>query len=146
MRAQTRLTQYLLYHGLKPTSLRIDNECPEALQRFSRANSIEFQLCPINDHHTNQSDKAIDTWKCHFLACLSGFDPNSPLHLWCCLLPQATQTLNLLRRSQINPRLSAEAQLNGVFDYNRTSMAPPGTKVLIHKILQQRRTWDFHGK
>ena len=25
-------------------------------------------------------------------------------------------------------------------------MAPPGTKVLIHKTPQQRRTWDFHGK
>ena len=47
-------------------------------------------------------------------------------------LPQATQTLNLLRRSRINPQLSAEAKLNGAFDYNRTPMAPPGTKVLIH--------------
>ena len=25
-------------------------------------------------------------------------------------------------------------------------MAPPGTKVLIHETLQQRRTWEFHGK
>ena len=42
VRAQTQLTQYLLYRGLKPTSLRIDNECSEALKRFSRANSIDF--------------------------------------------------------------------------------------------------------
>ena len=35
VRAQTRLTKYLLDRGLKPTSLRIDNECPEALQFFS---------------------------------------------------------------------------------------------------------------
>ena len=55
VRAQTRLTTYLLDRGLNPKALRIDNECPEALQRFFRANSIDFQLCPTNDHHTNQS-------------------------------------------------------------------------------------------
>ena len=67
--------------------LRIDNEYPEALQRFSRYNSIDFQLCPPNDHRTDQSEKAIDTWKCHFLAGLSGVNPNFLLHLWCRLLP-----------------------------------------------------------
>ena len=35
VRAQTRPTQYLLDRGLKPTALRIDNECPEALKLFS---------------------------------------------------------------------------------------------------------------
>ena len=34
VRAQTHLTQYLLDRGLKLTALRIDNEYPEALQRF----------------------------------------------------------------------------------------------------------------
>ena len=82
MRAQTRLTQYLLDCGLNPKDLRIDNKCPEALQRFFRANIIDFQLCPPNDHRTNQAEKAIDTWKCHFLAGLSGVEPNHPLHIW----------------------------------------------------------------
>ena len=146
MRANTRLTKYLLDRGLKPKALRIDNKCPKALQLFPRSNSIDFELCPPNNHCTNQAKKSIDTWKCHFLAFVSGVDPNSSLHLWCRLLPQATETLNLLRRSRINPRLSAEAQLNGEFDYNQTPMAPPGTKVLIHDTPQQRRTWDFHVK
>ena len=38
VRAQTRITQYLLDRGLKPTALCIDNKCPEALKRFTRAN------------------------------------------------------------------------------------------------------------
>ena len=134
MIAQTRLTQYLLDRGLKPTALHIDNECPEALKLFPRANSIYFQLCPPNNHHTNQAEKSIDTWKCHFFAGLNGVDPNFPLRLWFRLFPQATQTLNLLRRSQINPQLLAEAQSNGEFDYNQAPMAPPGMKVLIHEI------------
>ena len=58
-----RLTQYLLDRGLKPTTLRIDNECPEALKLFFRANSIYFHICPPNDHCTNQSEKSIDTCK-----------------------------------------------------------------------------------
>ena len=37
--AQTRLTQYLLDRGLKSTALRIDNECPKALQCFSGTTS-----------------------------------------------------------------------------------------------------------
>ena len=88
VRSQTRLKQYLLDRGLKPKALRIDNECPEALQRFSRANSIDFQLCPPNNHRINQAEKAIDTWKFQFLAGLSGVDPNSPLHLWAASSPR----------------------------------------------------------
>ena len=49
--------------------------------------------------------------------------PQFPLHLWCRLLPQSPQILNLLSISRINPILSAEAQLNGAVDYNRTPMA-----------------------
>ena len=55
VREQTRLTQYLLDRGLNPTALHIDNDFPEALKRFSRANSIDFQLCPPSNHHTNQA-------------------------------------------------------------------------------------------
>ena len=146
VRDQTRLIQYLIDRGLKPSDFRIDNKCPKALKQIFRENSVEFQLCPPNKHHNNQSDKDIDNWKCHLLEGLSGLEPNLPLHIWCYLLPQATQILNLLRRSRINPRLSAEAQFNGAFNYNRTPMAPPGKKVFIHETPQQRRTWEFHGK
>ena len=55
VRAQTQLIQYLLDRGLKPSALRIDNECPKALKYFFRENSVDFQLCPPNDHGTNQS-------------------------------------------------------------------------------------------
>ena len=88
-RSQTRLIQYLLYQGLNLSALRINNKCLEALGNILRVNSFNLQMCPPNYHHTNQAEKAIDTWKFHFLAGLSGVDPNFPLHLWCLLLPQA---------------------------------------------------------
>ena len=96
-------------------------------------------------HCTNAAEKTINIWKCHFIAGLSSVDPNFPMHLWCRLIEQATTTLNLLRPARINPRLSAYAQLNGAFDYNRTPLAPPGIKVLIHETPANRRTWDPHG-
>jgi hypothetical protein len=63
------------------------------------------------------------------------------LNLWDKLLPQRPVTLNLLRRSRINPQLSAQAHINGAFDFNRTPPAPPGTKVLIHEKPATRGTW-----
>ena len=55
------------------------------------------------------------------------------MYLWCRLVAQATTTLNILRKSNINPRLSAKAQLNGAFDYNVTPLATPGCRVGIYE-------------
>jgi hypothetical protein len=98
-----------------------------------RAKSVTFQLVPPHNHRRNAAEKAIGTWKDHFIAGLSSLDPNFPMHLWCRLILQATTTLNLLCQSHIIPRLSAEAQLNGAFDFNTTSLALPGTRVVIHE-------------
>ena len=67
------------------------------------------------------------------------------MHLWCRLIPQCTLTLNLLRQSRIKPRLSDKAQLNGAFDFNKTPLAPPGTRVIIHEQTGVRRTWSVQG-
>ena len=86
----------------------------------------------------------IQTFTDHLIAGITSCDPDFALHLWDRLLAQATLTLNLLRPSRINPRLSAEAQLNGAFDFNRTPLAPPGTKALIYESSSDRRTWAPH--
>jgi hypothetical protein len=35
--------------------------------------------------------------------------------------------------------------LEGTFDYKKTPLAPPGTKVIIHEKPQQRGSWDPHS-
>ena len=55
-------------------------------------------------------------------------------------------TLNMLNQSRINPKLSAHDQFFGTFNYNRTPLAPLGTKVIIHEKPTQRASWDPHGK
>jgi hypothetical protein len=72
-------------------------------------------------------------FKNNFIAGLCSTNRDFPLHLWEKLLPQCLLTLNLLRRSRINPQLSAQAHMHGAFNFNRTPLASPGTKVLIHE-------------
>ena len=67
------------------------------------------------------------------------------MHLWCRLLPQATLTLNMLQASRQHPRISAYTVLEGVFDFNQTSLAPPGTKVVLHEKPSQQLSWDPRG-
>jgi hypothetical protein len=106
---------------------------------------IDYQLALPHIHRRNNAEREIQTFKNHFISGLCSVDPNFPLRLWDKLLPQATLTLNLLRKSRINPRMSAYAQLNGHFDFNRTPLAPPGTYVIAHDKLDQRASWDPHG-
>ena len=53
----------------------------------------------------------------------------------------------MLRKSRINPRLSAHDQLFGVFNHDRAPLDPLGTKVTIHKRPKsQQAAWALLGK
>jgi hypothetical protein len=95
-------------------------------------NDIDFQLSPPHIHRQKAAERAIHTFKDHFIAGLCSTDPDFPMNLWDRILPQAIQTLNLLQTSHLNPQLSAYAHVHGLFDVNRTPLTPPGMKVLIH--------------
>jgi len=144
-RAFNVLYKKLCDAGLKPKFVKLDNEASAEYKQNMKSKGLEFQLVPPDDHRRNPAERAIQTFKNHLISILAGTDKDFPLHLWCRLLPQATTTLNLLRQSRINPKLSAEAQLNGAFDFNKTPMAPLGTKVVIHEKASKRKTWDPHG-
>ena len=64
---------------------------------------------------------------------------------WDRLLEQVEITLNLLRPSILNPRLSTYAQINGEFDFNRKPMDSTGTITLVHDKSHNRGTWYPHG-
>jgi hypothetical protein len=145
VRAFDLLIQYLILRGLKHLLQRLDNEASLALRNYLTKQGITYQLAPPHIHRRNNAEQAIHTFKNHFIAGLCSVDPNFPLKLWDKLLPQATITLNHLRKSRINPRMSAYAQLNGHFDFNSTPLAPPGTRIIAHEKPDQRASWDPHG-
>jgi hypothetical protein len=107
---------------------------------------VEYQLVLPHCHRRNAAERAIRTFKEHFVAGLSSVDLTFPLHLWDILLPQAEITLNLLRTSRLHPQLSAAAHFHGLVDYNKTSFAPPGCKIIAHEKPGKRRTWEPHGQ
>ena len=66
------------------------------------------------------------------------------MHQWCCLIEQATNMLNLILPYRLNSQFSAKTHLNGLFGFNVMSMAPPGTKVLIHEKTYKQKTWALY--
>jgi hypothetical protein len=66
--------------------------------------------------------------------------------MWDRLLPQAVITLNMLRTSRINPKLSAATHISGQYDFNRAPMAPPGTRIIAHETPNRRQTRAPHGQ
>ena len=140
------LHERLCRAGLKPQLQRLDNECSDALKEFMSSQDIDYQLVPPGVHRRNSAECAIRTFKNHFIAGLCSLDKEFPLHLWDRLIPQAEITLNLMRASRLNPNMSAWTQLHGTtFDYNRTPLAPPGIRVLVHEKPAARGTWSPHA-
>ena len=104
-----------------------------------------FQLVPPHIHRRNSAEQAIWTFKEHFIAGLSSTHKDFPLYLWCRLLPHSSLTLNSLRQSCMNPKLSGYAQLHEEFNYDATPLAVPGAQVIIHEKPTVRGTWSSHG-
>jgi hypothetical protein len=107
---------------------------------------MEYQLVPPHTHRRYAAERAIRTFKNHFIAGLCSTNPDFPLRLWDRLLPQAEITLNLLRTSRTQPTKSAYKVMFGPYDYNSHPLMPPGTKIFIHEKPGQRASWDPHGK
>lgn len=106
---------------------------------------ISLQYVAPGMHRANKAERCIRTWKNHFLATLAGTDPSFPLIAWDELVPQAELTLNLMRSSGITPHISAWHQLNGPYIFDRTPIAPPGMRVVVHEKPDKRPSWGYHG-
>jgi hypothetical protein len=83
------IRQDLTVKGFKPKLQTLDNEASAAFKNFFAVNDIAYQLVPPHCHQRNAAERAIRTFKKHFVAGLSSVEPSFPLHLWDRLLPQA---------------------------------------------------------
>jgi hypothetical protein len=146
VKAYDSIHQELTVKGFKPKLQTLDNEASTALKNFFTINDIAHQLVPPHCHRCNAAERAIRTFKEHFVAGISSVDPSFPMHLWDRILPQAEITLNLLRTSRLHPQLSTAAHYHGLMDYNKTAFAPPGCKIIAHEKPGKRLTWAPHGQ
>ena len=140
-----KIHEKLERRGVAPNLYLLDNEISHEFKKALRKYDVEYQRVPPHIHRRNAAERAIRTFKNHFLAGLASCDPKFPIYEWDRLLFQAVLTLNLLRLSRVNPNLSAWAYLFGNFDFNKSPLAPPGTRVVVHEKPLQRASWAFHG-
>ena len=95
-----RLTDNKLLVDLKILDNEAGVEYKQAIKTKWKAN---YQLVPPNTHRINAAERAIRTFKAHFLSILTGVAPGFPRTLWYLLLPQTELTLNLLRQATLDP-------------------------------------------
>lgn len=145
VKAYSTVYNTLIKAGQRPLLQRLDNECSKELREFMEDRQVQVQLVPPGIHRANAAERAIRTFKNHMIAGLSTTDPDFPLHLWDRLILQGVITLNLLRASRVNPRLSAYAQVFGQFAFNDTPLAPPGCHVMVHEKPHLRESWAPHA-
>jgi hypothetical protein len=89
--------QIIFYHPSRTQRERIRTPTSNSRQRgigrfedFFTTNDVDYQLVPPHCHRRNAAERAIGTFKehfVHFVAGLSSVDPSFPLHFWDILLP-----------------------------------------------------------
>ena len=144
IRAYQHLVNRLKTAGIQSKHHVLDNEYSADFKAAITKNKMTYQLIPPNDHCRNIAEKAIQTFKAHFISKICGADKSFPLHLWCQLLPQAEHTLNMLCLSRMTPTVSAYAYLWGQHDYNAKPYAPLGCKVEAYLYPGISETWASH--
>ena len=145
-KAWKKLTDRLWQQGHPYLHFVLDNELSTNLVNAFKKYDIKYECVPPNLHRRNSAERAIQTFKNHFLAGLATCNPQFPIQEWDRLLPQAEMTSNIIRCSRHNPQLSVYAYLFGTYDYNAHPMVPPGTKVMVHSKPSNRKSWEYHGK
>ena len=117
--------------GHNPKLRVLDNECSCAVQKFLIKKGTERQNVEAHNHKVNAAEKAVKTAKYHIIAHVATLDHQCPIQSWSKMLPQMQDTLNMLRTSCNNNKLTAYEELNDKFDWNRTPIAPIGTRGIL---------------
>ena len=78
-----------------------------------------MQLVEPHNHRVNAAERAIQTFKNHFIAGLCNTDEQFPAQLWNRLIEQDQDSLNMLRMSRAHPHLSAYNSVEGIHDFDK---------------------------
>ena len=119
----------------------IDIIAIKSVKSYLEDEGIKMQLVKPYNHHSNAAERAIQTFKNHIISGLCTCDEYFPSVLWCKLIKQAQDTLNMLRTLRVHPKLSAYHVLEVPHDFNRVPFAPPGTHATILDSPETRTSW-----
>ena len=141
----TKIHDKLRKQGLTPKLHIIDNEVLKDLKKYFKDSDVQLQLVPQHIHWRNSAERAVRTFKNHFIASLCTVDPLLTFYLWDRLLPQVTMALNMLQGYRLNPGLSDYEQLDGIHNFELTPLAPLGCKVQINEKPHKQLTYAPHS-
>eukprot|EP00804_Cyclotella_cryptica_P021899 CCRYP_000854-RA/>CCRYP_000854-RA protein AED:0.35 eAED:0.33 QI:0/0/0/1/1/1/2/0/417 len=130
--ACTRALSRMRACRLTPRRQVLDNKASAAYKQAILDSGLTYQLVPPDDHRRNVAEKAIQTWKDHFIAVLSGTADKFPPHLWCQLILHMERQLFLLHQSNAKSKISAYDHLYGPHNYNALPFVLLGMEALIH--------------
>jgi hypothetical protein len=87
VQAFTEVISILKSGGYHPAWNVMDNECSAAVENYIRSKVVNIQIIPSHNHKANAPERAIATFKEHFIATPATVDMLCPLQLWDELLP-----------------------------------------------------------
>jgi hypothetical protein len=105
IRAYKKIINRMRLAGLGPKKHTLDNKALEAFKQCIQEQQMHYKLAPPDYYQHNQVERAIQTFKAHFILILAGIDDKFPLSLWCHLLKPTKLTLNLLCQSNVAPKI-----------------------------------------
>ena len=145
--AYRRALSFFAALGHLPTLIKLDNETSALLESFLRSEAtIDFEYVAPNDHRANRSERAIQSFKNHFLASFSSVAADFPMKHYDECIQQIELTLSLLRPYAGNPAISSyEGLYNKKYDFLAHPIAPIGTKVAIYNDATSRESWEPHS-
>ena len=144
IRARGAALQRMKACGIVPTCQVLDNEASKQYKQAIKESNMDYQLVPPDDHRRNIAEKAIQTWKDHFISASSGTATSFPSHLWCQIIPQLERQLNLLMNTNSNPKVCTYTALYGPHDYNRMPFVPVGSESFAHDKPGRRKSFAQH--
>ena len=109
----------------------MDNEASSTVMSWLERNKVDAQKVALHNHRANTEEKMIESAKHHFIAVMAGTNENYPIREWDRGVAQSQRTLNMLRPCRINPKLLADALLEGQHDYNAVPFPLLGRRMLI---------------
>jgi hypothetical protein len=116
----------------------MDNEAPKGLREHFIAQNIQYELVPPFNHRANKAERAIQTFKRHFISILAGTHPSFPIDFWHELIPQAEVTLNMMRAFADQRNIFAYHGIHRKpYDFISHPLAPCGTLIVLHNSHQR---------
>ncbi len=128
----------------RPALNVMDNECT-AVEQYICLEKINIQLVPLHNHQANAIEQAFVIFKEHFIAAHATVNQLCLHQLWDEFLPQVELMLNMLHFSCRNPKISANLEVYGALDFNKTPLALLGMKALIYDNPTSQALWASHA-